>query len=819
METVWSELQYAARRLARQPLFIAVAVGTLALGIGGVTAIFSVADAVILRPLPFPDSDRLVVVWQRDLLRNHPVVAVSYPAYKYWRDENRVFQDLAGMPEINWGWTLTGRGEPVKLVVRAVTANFFEAMGVQPIQGRVFAPADDRIGAVPVVVLSHALWHDRFSEDPTIVGQSMALEGQAFTVVGVMPKGFAYPPGAQLWTPLVPAVGAETVESGGAQWMTALGRVKDRVPREQARAEMTGLLGRYLRGIRERLPAHLKHLVDPGAYAAVLTPLSDSLFGPARPALFTLLGAVVLVLLIACANVAGLLLVRTTERSQEMAVRLALGASPGRLARGPLAESLLLAAFGGAAGLLAARIGVPLLVRLAPEDIPRLQDAAVDARVFGFALVASVATAVLSGLAPMLLVRAASLEATLREGSRTVAVGRGRFRPTLVVAQVAIALVQLVGAGLLARSFVELRRVPLGFQPEHVLSVDAYAPEARYPDARRWRVFYQEVLRRVQALPGVESAATVSGRPLSGPTGWDFPFTVEGQSEAEAGRNPLVNLQAVSDDYFRTMGIVVKKGRVFTEGDVEGQPGVVVVSESLARRYWPGQDPIGKQLKVPQWKSPYDNVWLSVIGVVGDARYRELQSTRLDLYMSYLQGDHPTGSLMVRTRQEPTAVAAAVREAVWSMDRDKAPPATITMTRAVSEALAGPRFATRVFGAFALVALLLAALGLYGLLAYSVTWRTREIGLRVALGARPRDVGRLVLREGLVLTLSGIALGLVVAGAATRLLESLLYGVRPTDGLTFAAVAALLLAVAGLACGLPLRRALGVDPVVALRHE
>jgi len=819
METLWSELHYAARRLARQPLFTAVAVGTLALGIGGVTAIFSVADAVILRPLPFPDPDRLVVVWQRDLPRNHPVVAVSYPTYKYWRDENHVFQDLAGMPEINWGWTLTGRGEPVKLVGRAVTANFFRAMGVQPIQGRVFAAADDRIGAVPVVVLSHALWRDRFSEDPTIVGQSIVLEGQAFTVVGVIPKGFAYPPGAQLWIPLVPAVGAETVESGGAQWMTAVGRVKAGVPLEQARTEMTGLLGRYLSGIRERVPAHLKHLVDPEAYAAVVTPLSDSLFGPARPALFTLLGAVVLVLLIACANVAGLLLVRTTERRQEVAVRLALGASPGRLARGSFAESALLAAFGGAAGLLAARIGVPLLVRLAPEDIPRLQDTVVDARVFGFALVASVATAVLSGLAPMLLVRAASLEATLREGSRSVAVGRGRFRPALVVAQVAIALVLLVGAGLLARSFVELRRVPLGFQPERVLSVDAYAPEARYHDRRSWPVFYQELLRRVQAVPGVDSAATVTGRPLQGPTGYDFPFTVEGQSEEEAARNPLVNLEAVSADYFRTMGIAVKKGRVFTEADADGQPGVVVVSESLARRYWPGQDPIGKRLKVPQWKSPYDDVWLSVVGVVGDARYRELQATRLDLYLSYLQGDHRTGSLVVRTRQEPAALAASIREAVWSMDRDKAPPATITMTRAVSEALAGPRFATRIFVAFALVALLLSALGLYGLLAYSVMWRTREIGLRVALGARPRDVGRLVLREGLALTLTGIALGLVVAGAATRLLESLLYGVRPTDGVTFAAVTALLLAVAGLACGLPLRRALGVDPAVALRHE
>jgi putative ABC transport system permease protein len=819
LETAVQDLRYSLRGMRRRPGFTAVALFTLATGIGGATAIFGIADAVILRPLPFPEPDRLVLLWQRDLKANQPVVAISYPAYKDWRDQNRVFEELAGMPEINWGWTLTGRGEPVELVGRLVTANFFAVMGQQPLLGRTLAPEDDRIGATPVVVLSHALWRDQFSQDPAIVGQTLVLNGQSHTVVGVMPKGFAYPPRAQLWMPLVPGAGATTVESGGLQWMIALGRVKPKVSLDIAREDMNTLLGRYLRDLVERLPPQFKDVLDPEGYAVVITPLSDALFGPTRPALLALLGAVVLVLLIACANVAGLLLVRTTERRQEMAVRLALGASPGRLARGLFSDSLLLAVLGGSTGLLAAKIGVPLLVRLSPEDVPRLQDATVDIRVFAFALVASGATAVLSGLAPMLVVRKTSLDKTLRQGSRSVAPGRSRPRSALVVSEVAIALVLLVGAGLLARSFVALRRVPLGFQPEHVLSVNAYALEARYPDAHHWRVFYQELLRRVQALPGVESAATVSVRPLSGPTGWDFPFTVEGQSEAEARRNPAVNLEAVSAGYFRTTGIAVKRGRVFTEADVEGQPGVVVVSESLARRSWPGQDPIGKRLKVPQWKSPYSNVWLSVVGVVGDAHYRELQASRLDLYMSYLQGDHRTGSLMVRTRQEPTALAGAVREAVWSMDRDKAPPAVTTMTSVVSEALAMPRFATGVFGAFALVGLLLAALGLYGLLAYLVTSRTREIGLRMAVGALPRDLQYLVLREGLGLTVGGLALGLLAALASTRLLESLLYGVRATDALTFAAVAVVLLAVAVLACSLPLRRALGVDPVAALRHE
>jgi putative ABC transport system permease protein len=463
-------------------------------------------------------------------------------------------------------------------------------------------------------------------------------------------------------------------------------------------------------------------------------------------------------------------------------------------------------------------IGVPLLVALSPEDVPRLQDATVDGRVFAFALVACLAAAVLSGLGPMVVALESSLEATFREASRSVATSHRRLRATLVISEVAIALVLLVGAGLLGRSFVELRRVPLGFQPEHLLSVSAWAPDDRYPDRRSWPRFYEEVLRRVQALPGVESAAAVSVRPLSGPTGWDFPFAVEGQSEEDARSNPMANLQAVSVDYFRAMGIAVKSGRVFTEADTDGQPGVVVVGESLARHYWPREDPIGKRLKMPQRDSPYHDVWLTVVGVVGDVRYRELQANRPDVYLSYLQADHRPSCVLVRTRQEPAALAGAVRAAVLSMDRET-DPATITMTSVVSEALALPRFAARVFGAFGFVALLLASLGLYGLLAYSVAWRTREIGVRVALGALPKDVGYLVLREGLGVTLVGVALGLMVALAATHFLQSMLFGVKAVDGVTFAAVAGLLLGVSALACGLPLRRALVVDPVVALRHE
>jgi putative ABC transport system permease protein len=810
-----TDLRHSVRRLARRPGFAGVVVGTLALGIGGATAIFSIADAVLLRPLPFADPARLVVVAQHDL-RNQSALAISYPVYQHWRDHNRVFTDLAGMAEGNGGWTLTGRGEPVELVGRLVTANFASVTGVKPLLGRFLAPEDDRIGAAPSVVISYELWRERFSQDPAILGQALVLDGKAHAVVGVMPRGFAYPPAAQLWMPLVPGVGATTVEHGGIQWMTALGRVKPGVSLASARTDLTGLLGGYLHEVMERLRLH--DVLDPRAFTGTIEPLAEAMFGRTRPVILALLGGVLVVLLIAAANVAGLLLMQTAERRSEMVVRMSLGASRGRLARAVFAESLLLSALGGSAGLFIAWLAVPLLVRLSPEDVPRLQDAAIDARVFVFALLVLLATACLSALAAMLLVLRTPLETTLREGTWRVG-GRSRLRSALVVSQVAAALVLLVGAGLLGRSFVELRRAPLGFEPERVLAGGLWAPEARYPDRQSWRAFYQDVLRRVQAIPGVDSAATASVRPLSGPGGWDFPFTAEGQTEAEAGGNPMANLESVSADYFRTMGIVVKKGRVFTDGDVEGQPGVVVVSEALAGYAWPGQDPIGKRLKIPQLDTPYHQAWMEVVGVVGNVRYRELQATRLDLYLSHLQSDHRSGSLMVRTHAEPTLVAAAVRDILWSLDKDKAPPTVSVMTGVVSEALAGPRFTTAIFGAFALVALVLSALGLYGLLAYSTARRTREIGVRVALGARPRDVGRLVLREGLRLTVTGIGCGLAVAWATTRLFQNLLYGVKATDGVSIAAAVGLLLAVGLLACGLPVRRALGVDPAEALREE
>lgn len=791
--------------LVYQPGLSAVAIATLAFGIGGATAIFSVADAVILRPLPFVDAERLVVMWQANQKKNQPFIEISYPAFRQWREQARSFEDIAGMPSVNFGYTLMGRGEPTPLHGRAVSGGFFSLLGTPPILGRTPSTSDELPGAPRVVVLSHALWRDQFSSDASVVGQSVTLGDKLYTVVGVMPPGFAYPKDAALWTAL--PSGDALASNDTVMWMIALGRLRLGVSLSTATAEMSGIARRYN---WER-----SSLAD----SVVLTPMSDVIFGSSRPALFALLAAVFLVLLIACSNVAGLLLVSLSECRGELAVRQVLGASVAGLALSFLVESLVLAGFGGLFGLLLAHVLVPSLVALAPADVFRLADAAVDMRAFLFSVLASLLTALLCSLAPSLLLRRMSLETFLRSGARGVVSGRSPLRSFLVVSEVALALVLLVGAGLLFRSFLELRSVPLGFEPSGLLSVEVGASEKHYPDPPAWRAFHSELIQRVRTLPGVSSAASVTLRPLWGTVGMDWPFWIEGQSKEEASRNPLLNLEAVSPDYFRTMGIPVRRGRVFTDADATGQPGVVVVSESLARRYWPDSDPIGKRLMIPLPPTPYDFKWLSVGGVVSDARYRELQASRLDLYMSFLQADHRPHHMVVRFAGDPSVLASAIRAAVRSVDPDQPVTEVVLMSSVVSQALGGPRFAALLFSCFALVALLLAALGLYGLLSFSVSRRTREIGVRVAVGATPSSVHFLVLREGLLLAALGIAVGLFGAAVGARVLSGLLFAVRPIDPLTFLSVPVVLLSVAALACVLPASRATRVDAAVALRSD
>jgi putative ABC transport system permease protein len=801
------DLAHAARRLWRRPAFAAVAAGTLALGIGGAVAIFSVARAVVLRPLPYASPERLAMLWQRDAERGQPFVEMSYPAFRDWRASNPSFEDMAGLPSTNQTWTLSGRGEPVELVGRLVSWSFFDVLGVRPALGRTLAADDDRRGAARVVVLSHALWRDRFGSDPRIVGASLVLDGEPFAVVGVMPDGFAYPTGVELWTPVVPGV-SELAEQPGVWWMSAVGRLKPGVTLAQARRDMAAHASSYN---REKYQA-------PGV-TAVVTPLAEAVLGPTRHVLLALLGGVGLVLLVACANVAALQLVQVDERAPEMALRLALGASPARLGRALLAESLVLGLVGGALGLAAALVAIPLLVALSPQEVPRLAEASLDATTLAVAVGLALAAAGLSALASIAVVRRGSLRDALAGGSRSLAAGGSRMRTALVAAEVALALVLVVGAGLLLRSFVALRAAPLGFEPRQLVAFDCDASEKRHPDLDEARRHVEELVARVRALPGVEAAAAVTLRPLWGTVGMDWPFTVEGQSPKDAERNPLLNFETVTPGYFRTLGIPLAQGRDFDAFDRSGRPGVAIVSAAFARRYWPGQDPIGKRLKIPLPPTEYHNAWLTVVGVAGDARYRELDATRLDLYMPGQQSDHRPHHVVVRATGELGPLETSILRALRALDPGQPAPRIVAMTDVVHDALAGPRFAARVLSAFALVGLLLAALGLYGLVAHSVGRRTREIGLRVSLGARPADVARLVLREGLGPAVVGVALGLVGALAAARLVAKLLYGVGPIDPITLTTAAALLIAVAALAAALPAARALRVEPSVALRES
>ncbi len=766
-------MKTAARTLAKSPGFTIIAVLTLALGIGGATAIFSVADAVILRPLPYDDPDRLVFISLSDRERNQSFVEFSYPAYREWRERSRMLQSLAAMSSVNDETILTGRGEPSAVEGRWVTGEFFSVLGVSAALGRPLRPEDDRAGAPDVVVISHQLWRDRLSANPAVVGDSITLDGKPRTIVGVMPAGFAFPKGAQYWAPVSPSAGP-LVENRGVFWMTGIARRQREASLESARTELTGIWHQ----------AHRLYFKVDG-YASVLTPLSDTIFGPARLALLGLLGAVALVMTMACANVAGLLLVRAANRHSDLTIREALGASRKRLALEALSETSLLAAAGGLGGLILAIAATPLMVALSPPDVPRLESVAVNARAFGFAAAISALVAFASALAPISLVGRTSLADVPRSAARRVISGRTRIGEALVIAEVAIAVIVLVAAGLVGRSFVKLRDVPLGFQSDRLLSVRITPKGEQYQASGRVSAFYQALVERVRREPGVVSAGAITIRPLWSTVGYDWSFTLEGQAAAESRRNPLLNLMAVSADYFQTMRIPLKEGRVFTDRDAMGQPGVVVIGESLAARAWPGQDPLGKRIKIPLGDSLYHNTWFTVVGVVADARYRELHATRLDFYLSHLQANTPLSYLVVRTTGEPTILTPGIRAIVRALDRNVAVTEVTSMDQIVSQALGSPRFTATVLGVFGLVALALAALGVYGLLAYSVTCRTREIGVRMALGANVPNVLRSVLGSTIGLTALGMAIGLLSAAMVVRLLEGLLFGVEASDPVTF----------------------------------
>lgn len=803
------DLRLAVRQALKNPGFTLAAVVTLGLGIGAATAIFSMVDAILLRPLPFQDQGRLVSLWGEMKQRDQSFVEVSLQDFKDWRDHSQVFSGLALVTTNDADIALTGRDEPLHVRARLTSDNLFQVLGAKAFLGRTFLPGQEDKPGTSVILLSHGFWQRHFGSDPAVVGSKILLDGEPHIVVGVMPRGFHYPDDADLWSTLSGIYAVPQLND--LRIFHAVGRLKPGVTLEQARQDLLRVSAQME---RER-PATNQ------GYSSQILPLAHEILGDTRPALLLLLGAVGLLLLIACANVAGLLLARAAGRQKETAIRTALGASRARIVRQLLTESLLLALLAAGLGLLLAWGGLRILEAIGPGDIPRLDEVALDGRVAGFALLAALATAVLFGLAPAFQTARPDLTAALKEGGKSSASRHaGRLRNLLVAGEVALALVVLVLAGLVLRSFAELQRTDLGFRPQNLLTFRLTLYGSSYPEEHAWANLFQSVLERVRALPGVDGAALVLLRPLSGPIGWDYDFTVEGQTPDQQATNPMSNHERVSPGYFTTMGIPLLQGRDFAATDTPESQRVVIVNRSTAERFWPGQDPLGKRLRWGR-SADQDRPWLTVVGVAGDARYREIESVRPDLYVPFAQDPHWAMDIVVRTEHDPLQLARSVSGAVRSIDPNLPVANLTTMEREISDSVARPRLRTLILALFAGLSLVLAAVGLYGIVAYSVAQRGQEIGIRMALGADRGRVQRLVLAQGLGLTLAGLAAGLAGAAAlvATGWLEDLLYNVAPTDVLTFAAVPLLLAAVALLASLLPARRATRVDPLVVLRAE
>jgi len=814
MTNLFQDLRYGVRMLVKSPGFTAVAVLTLALGIGANTAIFSVVNAVLLRPLPFPDPDGIVrVVSFR--LRDSVGDNASYPDFLDWRAQNHVFEHMAAFE--TGEFTITGRGEAAHLSGAVVSADLFPLLGVRPLLGRAFLPEEDKPNAVngsDAVILSHCLWQQRFGGDSSVIGQTVQLDNKICTIVGVMPADFQFPiqgEPVELWTTI-----ARDNENGeksmaaqrGAHYLDVLARLKPGVSSAQAQAEMSTITNALNKEYPENFPR-----------GARIVPELEQMTGSARPALWVLLGAVGCVLLIACANVANLLMARATARHQEMAIRGALGAGRTRLVRQLLTESIALASVGGAFGMLLALWGTDVLVRLIPVDIPRLTDIHLDGRVLIFTVVLSLLTGLLFGSAPALQVAKSNLTESLKEGGRGSAGGtyRNRVRGALVVTEVAVATLLLVGAGLLIKSFLRLQRVDPGFDPHHALVFNLDLP-SKY-SAARMVDFYQELVAREGRLPGVQSASAVLPLPLSGDdvaTGLD----IEGRPVAQANR-PRTEYTWAVPGYFHTLGIPLLQGRDFSaQDDLKANP-VVIVSQTLARQFFPNQNPIGKRLKAGIGNGYKDGPPMrEIVGVVADVKDNGLGVEAMaQVYVPLAQSPTDSMNIVLRTEVEPQSLVGAARKEVAGMDKDLSIYGVKTLDQYVATSVAPHQFFGLLLGIFAGIALLLAAVGLYGVIAYSVTQRTHEIGVRIALGAEPRDVLRMVVQHGLVLTSIGLVVGLAGALALTRYLAGLLYSVRPTDPAIFAAVAFILVAVAFGAAFIPARRATKVDPMVALRYE
>ena len=805
------DMRYGLRMLRKNPGFTAVAVLTLALGIGANTAIFSVVYALLLKPLPYANSQQLYNVFEIEPEEGVTGTGWSYANFAELRAQNSVFSELAGSQQHQL--TLTGRGEPTIVTTSVVTPEIFSLFGQQAFAGRTFSTDDGKSGAAPVAILSENLWRDSFAADPQIIGRSIGLDKRSFTVVGIMPAAFRFPvlnDAHQLWIPLAqdPLFGG-WMERRTGHWLRVTGRLKPGISMMQAQAELDALGARLAS----------EHPAENRGWMIRTMPLQEMLVGNVKSALLVLLGAVGLVLLITCANIANLLLTRATSRAREIAVRTALGAGRTRIVRQLLTETTVLGLLGGVAGIGLAYWGVQALSLLLPQGFPRVNEIRVDHLVLGFALALSIAASCVFGLAPAMFAANSNLEASLREGGvRSGETGnRRRARSFLAAAEIALAMVLLVAAGLLLRSFAKLTAVNPGFDARHMAQADISLPQFQYSKPQQWAAFSNELLARIQAQPGMKDSAVVVPRPIvDGPV--NLGFAIAGNPPVSAGLSRSADYVSVSPEYFRVMAIPLLSGRGFNSQDSMTTPRVTLISEAMAQLYFPNQDPIGKSIEFAFPPDP--GAAHEIIGIVGDVRDVSLgQAPGPMMYVPYAQSPLWGANLIVKSTLSPASVAAAIRQEVRKMDKDLPVTGVALMPEIIDASVAQSRFRTFLLSLFAAMALVLAATGIFGVISYSVSCRTNEIGIRVALGASRAAILRMILRETLALAFAGLAFGIPCALAASRLVGHMLFGVSANDPATLAAVVLALVAIATLAGYIPARRAMKVDPMAALRYE
>jgi putative ABC transport system permease protein len=831
MEAVMQDLRYGFRMLVKNPAFTFIAVLALALGIGANTAIFSVVNVMLLRPLPFANPDQLVAVWTRNAARSTTRGSTAPPDFRAWQEQNTAFQGLGAyyLGDFN----ISARSEPERVRGAFVSSNLFPLLGTRPALGRLFSPEEEQFGRHRVAILGHGLWQRRFGSDPNLIGQQVTLNSESYTVVGVMPPDTWLRQAkqkAELWIPMAFEPGSNQ-NTRNNYFLNVIGRLKPGVEIAQAQAKMDVVAGQLEQDYKE----------NAGLGARVVS-LSEDTSGDNRPILLILLGAVGCVLLIACANVANLLLSRAASRERETALRIALGASRGRLIRQWLTENILLSALGGALGLALASWGLQAIVALAPENLSRTaiitQDVgiSIDHRVLIFTLLLSVLTGVVFGLLPVLQASNPDLNKGLKDSGRstTGSVRSRRMRGVLVVSEIALALVLLIGAGLMLKSFVRMQATDPGFNSDRLLTMQIALPELKYKEARQRTAFFQQAVERIKGLPGVQSVGATTGLPMSNES-WGKQFSIEGRTPpATLDQVEAVEFHQATPDYFRAAGISLLKGRFFTEQDTQDSPGVVIINEAVAKKFFPDEDPVGKRV----WMGPPESMLsptllppggqfprATIVGVIADVMsYGVDKPVEWEVFAPYLQGggNIPLAKMYMAVRtsgDDPRSLAGAVRGEVRAIDADQPVADLKTMEQRLGDSLWQPRFNMILLAIFAGVAALLAAIGIYGVVSYSVAQRTPEIGIRVALGAQPGDVMKLIMRQGVVLAFFGLGIGLAAAFGLTRVLSSLLYGVSSTDLSIFAPVALLLLVITLLGSFIPARRAMRIDPLTALRNE